>query len=100
MIRPATPMTLVLITYTDMDAIDRLRPAHVEWIRDAIDAGVMILAGRRDDSTGGVLLFRGLPDHVAPVANSDPFVTGGGATIELIGFPANLAADALAGVLG
>ncbi|WP_315760574.1 hypothetical protein [Sphingomonas sp. Y38-1Y] len=100
MIRPATPMTLVLLTYVDMDAIERLRPAHVEWIREAIDAGVMILAGRRDDATGGVLLFRGLPEHVEPVAKSDPFVTGGGATLELVGFPANLAADALADVLG
>jgi uncharacterized protein YciI len=100
MIRPATPMTLVLLTYVDMDAIERLRAAHIEWIREAIDAGVMILAGRRDDSTGGVLLFRGLPEHVEPVAKSDPFVTGEAATIELIGFPANLAADALAGALG
>ncbi|WP_294264286.1 YciI family protein [uncultured Sphingomonas sp.] len=99
MIRPATPLTLVLITYTDKDAIERLRPTHVEWIREAIDAGVMLLAGRRDDAEGGVLLFRGTPENVRPVAESDPFVTGGGATIELVGFPANLADDALAAVL-
>jgi uncharacterized protein YciI len=100
MIRPATPLTLVLITYTDKAAIERLRPAHVDWIAQAIEAGVMLLAGRRDDAAGGVLLFRGAPDQVRPVAESDPFVTGGGATIELIGFPANLADDALAAVLG
>lgn len=100
MIRPATPMTLVLLTYVDKDMIAAQRPAHLDWIEQAIAEGVMILAGRRDDQSGGVLLFKGLPEHVQPVANTDPFVKSGGATIELVGFPANLAADALAGVLG
>jgi uncharacterized protein YciI len=100
MIRPATPLTLVLLTYIDMDRIGADRAAHLDWIEKAIGEGVMILAGRRDDQSGGVLLFHGTPEHVEPVARTDPFVTGGGATIELIGFPANLAADQLADLFG
>jgi uncharacterized protein YciI len=96
-VRPMAPCTLVLLTYVKpLEEIDRLRPAHVEWIQRAMDEGVMILAGRRTSATGGVLLFRGTADAVAPVANTDPFVIEGAATFELVDFTASLAADAMA----
>ena len=98
--RPMAPCTLVLLTYVKpIEEIDRLRPAHVEWIERAIDEGVMLLAGRRTSATGGVLLFRGEPDKVEPLAKTDPFVVEGAATLELVSFTASLAADPLADLL-
>lgn len=99
--RPMAPCTLVLLTYVKpIEEIDRLRPAHVEWIERAIADGTMLLAGRRTPPTGGVLLFRGTPDSVEPLAKTDPFVVAGAATIELVAFTATLAAEALAEALG
>lgn len=96
MIRPNQPCTLVLLTYVKpIEEIDRLRPAHVEWIGRAMDEGVMLLAGRRTSATGGVLLFRGEPDVVEPVAKTDPFVVEGAATYELISFNMSLAAEGM-----
>ena len=41
-IRPMAPCTLVLLTYVKpIEEIDRLRPAHVEWLK----AGPVQLAG-------------------------------------------------------
>lgn len=98
-VRPLAPCTLVLLTYVKpLAEIDRLRPAHVEWIERAMAEGVMLLAGRRTPPSGGVLLFRGTPEMVAPVANTDPFVTEGAATIELVSFTASFAADAMDGL--
>jgi len=98
-IRPMAPCTLVLLTYVKpIEEIDRLRPAHVEWIERAMKQGVMLLAGRRTSTTGGVLLFRGTPEMVEPVAKSDPFVTEGAATMELVSFTASFAADAMDGL--
>jgi len=98
-VRPMAPCTLVLLSYVKpIEEIDRLRPAHVEWIERAMAEGVMLLAGRRSSATGGVLLFRGTPDMVEPVAKSDPFVTEGAATMELVSFTASFAADALDGL--
>lgn len=98
-IRPMAPCTLVLLTYVKpIEEIDRLRPAHVEWIERARAEGVMLLAGRRTSATGGVLLFLGTPDMVEPVAKSDPFVTEGAATMELVSFTASFAADAMGGL--
>jgi uncharacterized protein YciI len=95
MIRPMAPCTLVLLSYLDANAIDRLRAKHVEWIEQAIDQGVMLLAGRQTSGTGGVLLFRGEPEAVEPVARTDPFIAEGAATLELVPFTASLAANGL-----
>jgi uncharacterized protein YciI len=98
-IRPMAPCSLVLLTYVKpIEEIDRLRPAHVEWIERAMAEGVMLLAGRRTSATGGVLLFRGTPEMVEPVVKSDPFLTEGAATMELVSFTASFAADAMDGL--
>jgi uncharacterized protein YciI len=98
--RPMQPMCLALLTYVKpLEEVDILRNAHVDWIKLAMEQGVMLLAGRRNPPTGGVLLFRGEADAVAKVANSDPFVVNGVATVEIVAFTATLAMDELAALL-
>ncbi len=98
--RPMKPMSLALLTYVKpLDEVDVHRDAHVAWIKDAMDQGIMLLAGRRTPPTGGVLLFRGEADAVAAVAATDPFVVNGVATVEIVAFTATLAMDAVADLL-
>jgi uncharacterized protein YciI len=98
--RPMQPMCLALLTYVKpLEEVDLHRAAHVDWIKLAMEQGVMLLAGRRNPPTGGVLLFRGEADAVAAVANTDPFVLNGVATVEIVAFTAALAMDELAALL-
>ncbi len=98
--RPMQPICLAMLTYVKpLDEVDVHRAAHVEWIRAAMDAGIMLLAGRRDPPTGGVLLFRGEADAVAKVADTDPFVVNGVATVEVVAFTATLATEAVGALL-
>ncbi|TKD52101.1 hypothetical protein FBR43_04185 [Sphingomonas baiyangensis] len=89
-------MCLVLLTYTaDLEAVDAHLPAHVAWLEEAMRAGVMVLAGRRQPRTGGVLLFHGEPEAVEAVAATDPFVVEGVATFEVIAFSTSFATAAM-----
>ncbi|UUL81346.1 YciI family protein [Sphingomonas qomolangmaensis] len=99
MIRPAAPMCLVLLTYVrPIEEVDAQMAAHVAFLSDAFEQGVLVIAGRRVPRTGGVLLFRGEPDAVEAVAATDPFVTSGVATFEVVAFTASMAAAGMAGV--
>ena len=86
------PMCLVLLTYVrPIEEVNAHRAAHVRWIEDAIEEGVIVLAGRKAGADGGVLLLRGLPELVEPFARTDPYVMSGVATIEVVAFTASLA---------
>lgn len=99
-VRPNAPLTLVLLTYTaGLDAVDALMADHVAWLGKGFAEGLIVVAGRRTPRTGGVILFRGEADAVAKIAATDPFVAGGVASVDVIGFNASLAAPALAELL-
>ena len=38
------------------DVIDPTRPAHLEFLKAEIDAGRLLLAGRQEDGSGGMLI--------------------------------------------
>ncbi|MBJ6120266.1 YciI family protein [Sphingomonas mollis] len=98
--RPMTPLCLVLLTYVKpLDEVDRHRAAHVRWIENYVEENVMLLAGRRDPPTGGVLLFKGEADVVSEEAAKDPFVVNGVATFEVIPFTATLAMEEIGDLL-
>ncbi len=94
--RPMQPMSLALLTYVKpLEEVDVHRDAHVAWVKAAMDEGIMLLAGRRTPPTGGVLLFRGEEDAVRAVAETDPFIVNGVATVEIVAFTMTLATDAI-----
>ena len=96
---PAThgdaPVCLILITYVvALDEVDRHMKPHIDWLERGYDEGLFLLSGRRNPRTGGVIVCRGRKAEVEALAASDPFVTSGAATIEVIEFNASWAAEA------
>jgi uncharacterized protein YciI len=98
--RGDAPICLILITYiVALDEVDRLMESHVEWLERGYAEGLFLLSGRRNPRTGGVIVCRGHKPEVEALAASDPFVTEGAATTEVIEFNASWAADAVAPLL-
>ena len=78
-------MILVLLTYkVDIAEIDALRPAHVDWLKQAVTDGRLLVAGRKVPVTGGFFMARGTLDEVQVWAAGDPFATAGAAEYEFI----------------
>lgn len=94
------PLCAVLLTYVrPLAEVDALMPAHVAWLEAGFAEGAFLVAGRRAPRTGGVIVMRGEADAVAAVAATDPFVTGGVATVEVIAFHASSALPDVAALL-
>lgn len=48
---------VLTITYSKpLDDVDKIRPEHAEWLGTQIAAGRLLLAGRNEHATGGVLV--------------------------------------------
>ncbi|MCD2324056.1 YciI family protein [Sphingomonas sp. IC-56] len=78
-------MIVVLLSYkVDIAEIDRLRPAHVEWLKQSVADGRLMLAGRQVPVTGGMFLARGSMDEVKAWAAQDPFALEGAADYQFI----------------
>jgi uncharacterized protein YciI len=86
-------LSLILLTYNDIDAIDALMPAHVAWLEAGLAEGAFLVAGRREPRTGGVIVVRGDRAAAEAIAATDPFVTAGAATADVVPFHASFAAD-------
>ena len=84
---------VVLLHYTaPLDAVDAIRPAHIEHIERYAREGVFHAWARRDPPTGGVLVAA-VPDRAAldSIVAEDPYVKGGVARAEIVSFnPANV----------
>ncbi len=90
--RASGALCVVLLTYNQpLEQVDALMADHVAWLTTGFDTGTFIVAGRRDPRTGGVILVQGDADQAAAIARTDPFVTGGVATFEVIAFNASFA---------
>lgn len=98
--RPGSLLTLVELDYLrPLADIDAAMGRHMAWIELAYREGVLLLSGRKTPRIGGILLFRGPPDEVAPVVASDPLVVEGLAAPRCTGFRASQAAPALGELL-
>jgi uncharacterized protein YciI len=89
-------LCVVLLTYVKpLEAVDALMADHVAWLDKGFEDGAFVVAGRRNPRTGGIILMRGDAASVAEIAATDPFVTGGVATFEVVAFSASFAQPAL-----
>lgn len=80
-------MFLISLTYTvPIEVLDKLLADHRAWLDLGIADGWLLLAGRREPRTGGILLARGEQAEIAARAATDPFVVNGAASVELIEF--------------
>ena len=87
-------MFVLLLTYVrPLDEVDALMRKHMAWLNEHYEAGRFIVSGRQVPRTGGVIVARGDDrEEIERVAASDPFVTGGVATCEVIQFRASQSA--------
>jgi uncharacterized protein YciI len=82
---------VLLLTYTKpLDEVDALMRKHMAWLNQQYAAGRFLISGRRIPRTGGLIVALGDDrEEIEAIAASDPFVTGGVATVEVIQFRAS-----------
>jgi len=91
---------IVWLTYTaPVDEVDKLLMEHVEWLRANHAAGHFLGWGRKVPREGGILFAKGESRaEIEALAKSDPFVTGGVATVEVIEWAHGFLDDSIAGL--
>jgi uncharacterized protein YciI len=94
-------MFVLLLTYIKpLAEVDALMRRHMAWLDAQYDAGRFVVSGRQIPRSGGVILARGDDrEEIEALAASDPFVSGGVATCEIIQFRASQTADAFKALL-
>jgi len=89
-------MFLLELTYTaDLDRIDAAMKAHMRWLNANYAAGRFLMSGRKIPRDGGVIIAK-FPsrEDAETIANEDPFVKQGLATVRVVEFRASqMAAD-------
>jgi uncharacterized protein YciI len=88
---------ILTITYVQpAEAIDEARPAHLAWLEDEVAAGRLILTGRLESATGGVLITSDMStaDAEAIIAG-DPYEIQGLVRYDRVGFTAGRRAPGL-----
>jgi uncharacterized protein YciI len=76
-----------------LDAVDRVRAEHLDWIVEQYAAGRFVVSGPKAPRTGGVILARAMPrDELDDVIASDPFTREGVASYDVLEFTATTTA--------
>jgi uncharacterized protein YciI len=81
---------VVLLHYTaPLEAVDAIRPVHIEHVERYAREGVFHAWARRDPPAGGVLVAAA-PDRASleAIIAQDPYVRAGVARAEIVGFNA------------
>jgi len=89
-------MFIVLLTYkADLAELDAHLDAHRAWLQEAIQAGRLLVAGRKVPRTGGAFFAHGTREEIEAWVKSDPFALADLADYELIEFAATMVAPGL-----
>ena len=57
------------------DVVEQTRPAHLEFLKAEIDAGRVLLAGRQEDGSGGMMITADMTAEEAQgLLDRDPYV--------------------------
>lgn len=91
---------IVLLRYTaPVEQVDLLLDEHVAWLREQHAAGHLVGWGRMVPREGGVLLAKGESRAaVQALAESDPFMIGGVAEVQVIEWAHGFLDDSVAGL--
>ncbi len=69
------------------DVIEQTRPAHLEFLKAEIDAGRLLLAGRQEDESGGMLITTDVSaEDAQDIVDRDPYTRAGVARYERSSF--------------
>jgi uncharacterized protein YciI len=67
--------------------IEETRPAHLEWLKDEVAAGRIVLAGRLDDQSGAVLITGDISaEDAQDIVDRDPYTQAGVARYDRVSF--------------
>jgi uncharacterized protein YciI len=65
------------------DVVEQTRPKHLEFLQAEIEAGRLLLAGRQEDGSGGVLITADITvEEAQELLDRDPDVQAGVARYE------------------
>ena len=78
------------------DVVAQTRPAHLEFLKTETEAGRLVLAGRQEDGSGGVLITADISaEDVQDIIDRDPYTHAGAASYERLSFSAAVRAAGL-----
>ena len=78
------------------DVVEQTRPAHLEFLTAEIAAGRLLLAGRQEDGSGGLLVTGDISTEDAQdIIARDPYTKAGAANYERTSFNAAVRAPGL-----
>jgi uncharacterized protein YciI len=88
-------MFIMSLTYTaEPSAVDAVRGAHMDWIREQFAAGHFVASGAKIPRDGGVIIAHGVSrGEVEALVAADPFTQAGVCTYEVTEFRATTVAD-------
>jgi uncharacterized protein YciI len=88
---------ILTLTYLKpVEVVDETRPAHVAWLNDEVAAGRILLAGRQDPPTGGVLITGDISTEDAQqIIDTDPYTVAGLVSYERVSFNGSIRAPGL-----
>lgn len=87
---------LTLTYLKPLDVVDQTRPAHVAWLNEEVAAGRMLLAGRQEDQSGGVLITGDISiEDAEDVIARDPYQLAGLVRYERLSFNGSIRAAGL-----
>jgi uncharacterized protein YciI len=69
------------------EVVEQTRPAHVKFLEAEIDTGRLLLAGRQEDGSGGVLITADMTvEEAQDIVDRDPYTHAGVARYERSSF--------------
>lgn len=93
-------MIVVELSYkVEPDVIAALRPAHLEWLKEGLASGRLLLAGRKMPITGGMLLVNGTLEEAQAFCAEDPFAKEGASDYRFFEYAPTMAAPGLEALL-
>ena len=94
-------MFLILVKYVKpLAEVDALVPAHREFLQQHYSAGRLILSGRLEPRTGGVIVAHNLNRaELEVLLEDDPFARAGVAEYTILEFFPSMATSALADIV-
>jgi len=85
---------LVLKYLQPADVVGQTRPAHLVWLDGEVARGRLLLTGRLEDQTGGLLITGDISTEDAEeLMTNDPYALAGLVHYERIGFTASVRAQ-------
>jgi uncharacterized protein len=69
------------------DVVEQTRPAHLEWLKEEVAAGRIVLAGRLEDQTGAVLITGDISaEDAQDIVDRDPYTQAEVARYDRVSF--------------